>query len=402
MSSAPSHFASLLPLEECLGGRRNLYLGSVDTAPSSRKTFVLWRPPIVAEWFTPSSEGAKKAAVSARGAGGRVGPAAAATGGGQEGEGEQAVSDAASRSRGGEGGGGRWRGGRGRGGGRGGSSGSGSAGGGGAEAPSLSGLDGWRKGPSDNFYNKEYLKLMGAALPRPSSQPSSSSSSPSVRGTGASASGVPAKEGGVEDSGDEESNGGDCGGGGRGAATGKAAVAAAAKERTRGTKKRGRGEQRAGAAGEASTESAALLEAGIVGDTAAVAAVVGDSSNGGSGGDAGTPGSKRRTPGSEAAGGEGEGGGEGGGGAEWEDGRRRSPICETAQILAALVKQRVKTLAFCRTRKLTELTLRYGHQVCAPQCPMYIQACCLVADLFLLCTSSMNHMARFPCTHAHR
>lgn len=59
--------------------------------------------------------------------------------------------------------------------------------------------------------------------------------------------------------------------------------------------------------------------------------------------------------------GEGEGGGEGGG--EWEDGRRRSPICETAQILAALVKQRVKTLAFCRTRKLTELTLRYGHQV---------------------------------------
>ncbi|CAM9206801.1 unnamed protein product, partial [Laminaria digitata] len=46
----------------------------------------------------------------------------------------------------------------------------------------------------------------------------------------------------------------------------------------------------------------------------------------------------------------------------WEDGRRRSPICETAQILAALVKQRVRTLAFCRTRKLTELTLRYGLQ----------------------------------------
>lgn len=60
----------------------------------------------------------------------------------------------------------------------------------------------------------------------------------------------------------------------------------------------------------------------------------------------------------------GEGEGEGGG--EWEDGRRRSPICETAQILTALVKQRVKTLAFCRTRKLTELTLRYGHQVGKP------------------------------------
>ncbi|CAM9165634.1 unnamed protein product [Ectocarpus sp. 6 AP-2014] len=99
---------------------------------------------------------------------------------------------------------------------------------------------------------------------------------------------------------------------------------------------------------------------------AAVASAVGDPSSGGSGGDAGTPGSRKRTPGSGAAGGEGEeegeGGGEGGGRGEWADGRRRSPICETAQILAALVKQRVKTLAFCRTRKLTELTLRYGHQ----------------------------------------
>ncbi|CAN0214514.1 unnamed protein product, partial [Hapterophycus canaliculatus] len=58
----------------------------------------------------------------------------------------------------------------------------------------------------------------------------------------------------------------------------------------------------------------------------------------------------------------GEGKGAASGVVEWEDGRRRSPICETAQILTALVKQRVKTLAFCRTRKLTELTLRYGHQ----------------------------------------
>ncbi|CAN0275119.1 unnamed protein product, partial [Scytosiphon promiscuus] len=47
MRSAPSHFASLLPLHECLGGRRRLYVGSDDTAPTGSKTFVLWRPPIV-------------------------------------------------------------------------------------------------------------------------------------------------------------------------------------------------------------------------------------------------------------------------------------------------------------------------------------------------------------------
>ncbi|CAM9143408.1 unnamed protein product [Choristocarpus tenellus] len=42
----------------------------------------------------------------------------------------------------------------------------------------------------------------------------------------------------------------------------------------------------------------------------------------------------------------------------WEE-KRRSPIVETAQVLAAVVKQRVRTIAFCRTRKLTELALRY-------------------------------------------
>ena len=63
MSSAPSHFASLLPLEECLGGCERLYYGSTDTAPTGRKTFVLWQPPIVAEWFTvppPPRPAAKK------------------------------------------------------------------------------------------------------------------------------------------------------------------------------------------------------------------------------------------------------------------------------------------------------------------------------------------------------
>lgn len=121
-----------------------------------------------------------------------------------------------------------------------------------------------------------------------------------------------------------------------------------------------------------SNESAALLEAGVVGHVSALKATddpSGGRSNGNGSGKATTSVRTTAISGAGVAGREGEVGGadgEGGGGGdagEWEEGRRRSPICETAQILAALVKQRVKTLAFCRTRKLTELTLRYGHEV---------------------------------------
>ncbi len=38
--------------------------------------------------------------------------------------------------------------------------------------------------------------------------------------------------------------------------------------------------------------------------------------------------------------------------------RRTSPILETAMLFSALVKQGIRTLAFCRTRKLTELVLQ--------------------------------------------
>lgn len=40
---------------------------------------------------------------------------------------------------------------------------------------------------------------------------------------------------------------------------------------------------------------------------------------------------------------------------------RKSSIFETALLLAALTRLGVKTMAFCRTRKLTELVLRYTH-----------------------------------------
>eukprot|EP00939_MAST-03C_sp_MAST-3C-sp1_P004383 g4383.t1 len=43
--------------------------------------------------------------------------------------------------------------------------------------------------------------------------------------------------------------------------------------------------------------------------------------------------------------------------------RRRSPIFEMAKLLAALVRAKVRTLAFCGTRKLTELVLKYTKDI---------------------------------------
>mmetsp|Transcript_36064 Transcript_36064/g.57764 ORF Transcript_36064/g.57764 Transcript_36064/m.57764 type:complete len:1019 (+) Transcript_36064:337-3393(+) len=47
---------------------------------------------------------------------------------------------------------------------------------------------------------------------------------------------------------------------------------------------------------------------------------------------------------------------------ETEGGKRKSAIFETALLLSALTRMGLKTLAFCRTRKLTELVLRYTHE----------------------------------------
>ncbi len=49
MENTEEHFSALLPLEECLGGRKNLccVLSKDDTAPKGGKTLILWRPPII-------------------------------------------------------------------------------------------------------------------------------------------------------------------------------------------------------------------------------------------------------------------------------------------------------------------------------------------------------------------
>ena len=194
MRAAPSHFASLLPLEECLGGRRKLYFGSADTAPSGRKTVVMWRPPIVAEWSKPPEANGKAtsssssavalrrgrsdhAATAARGAtvspatvarlrhgrkvrAGVISPAVAPAGDpleeagmvastttGERPRSDASTSVAATATTAGK-------------------AEDGAGGGRASGINPLRGLDGWRKGPTDNFYNKEYIKLLGAELPR--------------------------------------------------------------------------------------------------------------------------------------------------------------------------------------------------------------------------------------------
>ena len=55
------------------------------------------------------------------------------------------------------------------------------------------------------------------------------------------------------------------------------------------------------------------------------------------------------------------------------DDRPRSAIVETAMLFAALVKQRVRTLCFCRVRKLVELVLRYSLQDLGATAPALAQ-----------------------------
>lgn len=420
MRAAPSHFASLLPLDECLGGRRKLYFGSADTAPTGRKTVVLWRPPIVAEWYKPPEANGKatsssssssaavalrhgrsgRAATAARGAtaspatvarprrgrkaaAGAMSPAVAPAGDPLEEAGMTASTSTGKRSK---------------------SDTStsvaatattaGKAEDGAGRAPgvdSLRGLDGWRKGPTDNFYNKEYIKLMGAELPR---QRSSGRTKATPEGAAVDSKTPPPLAARMARSADKEGSEAGAEDGGSGIPTrhqpvdngGVPSLEPGGGEPTRKSERRApatsmlakhattRGSSDAGLDGvgvgassgsltdvqaqQANSNAIALVASSMKGTTEMAALERAEAGGGGAGGISVTgPTKEGRSAGGEDS--EMQGEDEPG----WEDGRRRSPICETAQLLAALVKQRVRTLAFCRTRKLTELTLRYGLQV---------------------------------------
>ena len=406
MRAAPSHFASLLPLEECLGGRRKLYFGSADTAPTGRKTVVLWRPPIIAEWYKPpEANGKTSSAVALRGgesgratavargataspatvarprrgrkrAAGPVSPAAAdpldeagmvastATGKRPKSDASTSVTVAATTA---------------------GKAEDGAGGGCASVITSLRGLDGWRKGPTDNLYNKEYMKLMGAELPRRSSaRPGSSeggaivAKTPPPVATLTSSADKDISEAGAEDGGNGSTRHRPVDSGNAPHLEPAGDEPASESERTpmaaRLTKHATRGSPdtcfesvgvgassvyMGGSQAEELNSNAVAVEASGMKGMMEVAALEGaEAGEGGAGGVTSTAATKE---GSSARGEDLERQGKDEPG--WEDGRRRSPICETANILSALVKQRVKTLAFCRTRKLTELTLRYGLQV---------------------------------------
>lgn len=362
MRAAPSHFASLLPLEECLGGLQMLYFGNVDTAPAGRKTFVLWRPPIVTDWFTsPETHGKARTTTGVVGKEGRgrydrtstverrkmksrkVAPGlpggSEREAAGNEHRRETPQRDASVRNI--------------------------------SSNTSLRGMEGWRKGPTDNFYNKEYIKLMGAELQRPSSGEAASAELANTANESTSSTarlrkrthrveafkGLHAHDGNGEprgEAGDPTEN----------ISEKTVKMARSPKGATRSndtimtlesvvvgaSSGNGPDVQPAG-----HTSNAAGLDIGMD-DVLEAVALAAAENNGAEGISAPTTVGKDCVP--EEGGVE-----EQEKTSEWEDGRRRSPICETAQIMAALVKQRVKTLAFCHTRKLTELTLRYGHQV---------------------------------------
>lgn len=587
MRNPPAHFASLLPLEECLGGRANLYFGSADTAPTGRKTFVLWQPPVVADFFKPPTDsvkvagGGRRAGFFEQGDRGGIrrggkrknrsrnrtatdsdvtevgerfrGEARKTASGTATGEGpygnaaekEKMSSSALDKGRRGgkthssppEAGSGEEEdindqptkssslsavdasimatatvkeaevttiadaagaavGGssvprRGTGSGLspslrsptlrrkrkaasspGVNSGigdstpvsSGHTAGGAGRVPvpltplSVPRLEGWRKGPKDNYYDREYKKLMDAVLPRPPVRSSftvrsggsghrkqhdgdcSDSNDVTGRSNGhddtvgqtiSFQNGVDsATGGGVRQAGDAASIPRQRGcnlqlgvGEPEAAAASVAEVCLGETATVSGVEQNGKngantsantssprppaisvtlrqvgGEYRGGGGGgrrrkgngkgynatKATPQSAAeaSLDGSIMGDTAEAAALA-QATGGPTVARAGSP--ARQTVGSAESGeqedasaedteGIGRGGNNGDGvggvgivvegeGSGWEDGRRRSPLCETANLLTALVKQRVKTLAFCRTRKLTELTLRYGRQV---------------------------------------
>lgn len=329
-----------------------LYSGDVDTAPAGKKTFVLWRPPIVEDWVTSKGEGVPKGSrfrgrqrrqhglnktsssskrslvgfpkevIESRGDGEGGVPAADKSKAG-------VVSDVASLGL------------------------------------SLRGIEAWRTEPTDNFYNREYMKLMGTELPRRDSDPPAVLPDSVAEGVGQLAHVRSIQKSGsdpIKSSSTSMSmpmsmpccsdkvGGGPLitlegvvqgWGGGKGEGGGLNVV-----ERRRPVATQSVAVSELGLSEEV-VEEGALAGVGVSRAAAVVAAdgkIVNEELDGDGGGVA------LGLVGHEA-------------GVEQKDRRRRSPICETAQILAALVKQRVRTLAFCHTRKLTELTLRYGRQV---------------------------------------
>lgn len=194
-------------------------------------------------------------------------------------------------------------------------------------------LEGWHKGPTDNYYDREYRKLLGAPLPRsaergasPSRHIDEDSSAVDPKKMTSAAFDSP-RDSGVST---------------RGCGSSAGSVSRSPREGSmteRDRKHRDAEDRIAGASLEATLgEADALALADADGGVALAIGAVGRKTGGSHRGDTTTE-------------------------SGWEDGRRRSPICEAAQLMSALVKQRVRTLAFCRTRKLTELTLRYGRQV---------------------------------------
>lgn len=256
-------------------------------------------------------------------------------------------------------------------------------------------LEGWRRGPTDNYYDREYRKLMGAPLPRPVEQLASPSAvlaaeTASTPQKSISSGTSPAKgtrgSRQLDDAGEtQQLTSCDAGSNGDSISPRKVATGNAISSQhpgpceTNGEEQQDERQSDQGMPGDklpdtgvvssgrscpvpASTvqcstadgESVDVVNAGPIGVEHTEALALADADGGTALASAAVA-----TAGATKVGGDGRGAKESG----WEDGRRRSPICETSQILAALVKQRVKTLAFCRTRKLTELTLRYGRLV---------------------------------------
>lgn len=330
-----------------------LYSADVDTAPAGKKTFVLWRPPIVEDWITstfkPRGEGMPKGSrfkgrqrrqhglnkASSSSKRSHAGFPEEEVESRNDGEGGVSVADKSKASK----------------------AKTGMVSG----VASLRGIEAWRTGPTDNFYNREYMKLMGAELPRRGSDSMAEGVGQvaCVKANRKAAGGSCDPKKGSSTSLPTSCCSDEVGGG-----------ALITLEEVVQSWGGGKGRRGALNVGErcrpGATQSLAVSESGLSEEAVETAALVGVGMS--------------RAAATVAAGGkisaavaseglDGDGravtlglaGQEAG--AEWKDGRRRSPICETAQILAALVKQRVRTLAFCHTRKLTELTLRYGRQV---------------------------------------
>ncbi|CAM9481571.1 unnamed protein product [Discosporangium mesarthrocarpum] len=403
MLNPRQHFAALLPLEDCLGGADQLFSVEKDTAPHGCRTFVLWNPPVIEDSLcsslepspqTPgysagmtggthlsaSSQNPKAGEVEGESAPSRTSVSHGEVSDGSSGDGDKACRKQNGVHRQNSKGGTHAAGGLakgdeqykavGPGGGAGNKAGAGPRAVRGAEAGSkrrvmasqqtrggaerkavvgvglgegqnsvgseltIAALTRWGVGPTDNYYNKEYRRLMGTDLPKPVSA------------------GLHDKRSGLSRLGRE--------------------AEVAVREREAGT---GASGERLGAIHVAGAgvrvetqhlwgESGAYKKQGKPGkglEKAGVGSSTREVSCGTQGSSASATAGGEETNG-EDLGIEVHGGEEGVEGGSEAVVKRRSAIVETAQLLAALVKQHVRTIAFCRTRKLTELTLRYSLQ----------------------------------------